>query len=93
MHSEGLKNRVMEVVDAHGYGPFGYVRAAAAGFLLGSLAYIFTAYGSYSAGVMIGPSEVPVLLEFSAAAIVLALLAAIIGNFLIGRRIRDNLGH
>lgn len=92
MRSPTLKSSMMFAVRAHGYGPFSYARAATVGFLLGSLAYMFTAYGSYTAGTMIGPSQVAVLLKYAAVAALVMLLRAMLGNFIIGRRIRDDRG-
>lgn len=70
------------------YGPFGYLHSLIAGFLVGNVAFlIIVAPGSDGSGL----DKLPTLLTFTAGGVILLLLLTLAANFMIGRRIRDEL--
>jgi hypothetical protein len=74
-------------LDASSYGPFGHLQALLVGFIVGSIAFLI---GDAALNPTPGQrTELPIFLAFAGGASVLLLCLAIVGNYLIGRRIRE----
>src|SRR5206468_2040733 len=73
-------------MDAMSYGPFGHVRSVALGFVLGSLAFII---GDAALSPHPGLNELPFYIACAVGGAALTLCFAMLGNCLIGSRVRD----
>jgi hypothetical protein len=78
---------VKEWLEACSYGPFGYLQAIVIGFISGSIAFLIGDAAFNSAPGQ--KSELPILLAFAGGGALLLMGLAIFGNYLIGRRVRD----
>jgi hypothetical protein len=78
---------VKDCLDACSFGPFGYFQAALVGFVLGTVVFL-----AVDAAVNPAPgqlNELPIFFTCACGSSVLLVCLAFAGNYLIGRRIRD----